>query len=68
MSLSKRVNNVDMYLFYTKDRFSLWFMAQRDLKAGEELFYHYGVEYWRKQLTPALALPDIEQINFEKMD
>ena len=30
-----------------------------DLKAGEELFYHYGVEYWRKQITPTITLPDI---------
>ena len=47
-TLSQLLNNVDMLLFHTnKNRFSLWFIAQRDLKAGEELFYSYGIEYWR---------------------
>ena len=67
--LSGRLNNVDIFLYHTdKSRFSVWFVAQRDLKAGEELFYHYGVEYWRKQLKPSIALPDIECISLEAID
>ena len=69
MTLSGCLNNVDILLYHTdQNRFSAWFIAQRDLKAGEELFYHYGAEYWRKQILATIALPDIERVNLSEMD
>ena len=65
---SLKKNNIDIVVFYTESNLiKMWLVAKRDLKAGEELFYHYGLGYWRPQIKPTIALPDIVRINELKM-
>ena len=49
----------------------MWMIAKRNLKAGEELFFHYGLDYWRKQILPTIALPDIvinQEVDLDELD
>jgi hypothetical protein len=62
--LSFKKSNV---IEYHLGSFGMFFVAIRDIKAGEELLYHYGMSYWAKGADAKLAAERPDMLEAESV-